>query len=88
MIYAEIVTAALLIMAALIVVIACIKTKKPIRIIAYSAIPSGALLIIINLMSSITGFFIGFNAYTISATLILGIPGLISVLVTKLIFAV
>ena len=81
----------LLLLAALSIVIMGViyyKTKKPLRMFITSAVIRAAGFTLVNLLAGQTGVYLAINAGTIGCTAVLGLPGVISLLMIKLIWIV
>lgn len=78
----------LYVLAGLIVIamlVALIKTKKPVRALVGSGVQGICALAAVNVAGIFTGVSLGLNLLTGLCCLILGIPGVISLLIIKII---
>ena len=56
----------------------------PVKNALFGAATGGAGLLVVNLTSGLTGVMLACNLYTVSASLILGLPGVVLLLVLRL----
>ncbi len=70
------------------VAVALYKTGKPVRRLLGSGVQGLCAMAAVNIAGAFTGVSIGLNAFTGACALALGIPGIIGVLVLKMIFGV
>ncbi|HCA30877.1 MAG TPA: transcriptional regulator [Ruminococcaceae bacterium] len=66
------------------VLIALMRTKRPIRAFVGSGAQGVCALAAVNVVGAFTGVYLGLNAFTGLCCAVLGIPGVISLLVLKL----
>lgn len=78
----------LLSLAALLILIFSIVSRKPLRILLFNCMLGVAAFIAVELTKKYTGVDIRLNEYTATATAVLGIPGVCGVLILNLIFGV
>ena len=69
----------------IVMLVALIKTKKPVRALVGSGIQGVCALAAVNVAGIFTGVSLGLNLLTGLCCLILGIPGVISLLILKII---
>lgn len=74
--------------AALIILIALFRTQKPIRSLLGSGIQGICALAAVNVAGAFTGISLGLNLFSGLCCVVLGIPGVISLLLLKLIMNV
>lgn len=79
---------ALGIAAALVVLIALFRSQKPIRSLLGSGIQGICALAAVNVAGAFTGVSLGLNLFSGLCCVVLGIPGVISLLLLKLIMNV
>ena len=60
------------------------KTTHPVKNALFGAATGGAGLLVVNLTSGLAGVMLACNLYTVSASLILGLPGVVLLLVLRL----
>lgn len=60
------------------------KTTHPVKNALFGAATGGAGLLLINLTSGFTGVMLACNLYTVAASLILGLPGVVLLLILRL----
>lgn len=70
------------------VLIGAIRGGKPIRNILGNGLQGICALAAVNVAGAFTGVSLGVGAFNCAACLVLGLPGVISVLLLKLIFGV
>ncbi len=70
---------------ALAVLVALFKTKKPVRSLVGSGAQGVCALAAVNIAGAFTGVSIGLNLFTGIGCVVLGIPGVVAMLVLKLI---
>ncbi|MBE6761854.1 MAG: hypothetical protein E7551_06165 [Ruminococcaceae bacterium] len=63
-----------------------VGTNKPFKTIIFYAFIGLAGLTLVNLTSKLSNVFIPINAYTLSISALLGLPGTISLLLLQMIF--
>lgn len=68
------------------VVVALFRTKRPIRSFLGSGVQGVCALAAVNIVGTFTGVSLGLNAFTGLCCAVLGIPGVISLLILKIIF--
>ena len=71
---------------AVIIFIAALFCKKPLKMLFLNSFLSILVLVIINLTSNFTGVYLPINQYTVSGCAVSGIPGVVMFLFFKLIF--
>lgn len=64
------------------------KTGKPVRAFLGTAVPGALSLAVINYTSFFTGVGLAVNVFTLFAAVFLGLPGVISVFLLKLLWGV
>ncbi len=74
--------------AALAVLVALFRTRRPVRGLLGSALQGGCALAAVNVVGAFTGVSLGVNALSGIACVMLGVPGVITLLFLKLIFAI
>lgn len=74
------------ILIAFLVIYALTKTKKPYKTAFKSAVSGLSALLFVNLISGRTGCYIGVNTATVFISTILSVPGVICLLIMKLIY--
>jgi pro-sigmaK processing inhibitor BofA len=67
------------------VITALFRTKKPIRALVGSGAQGVCALAAVNILGTFTGVSLGLNVFTGLCCAVLGIPGVISLLVLKII---
>ena len=72
----------------IVVLIGAIRGGKPIRNLVTNALQGTCALAAVNVAGAFTGVSLGISGFTIVACLGLGIPGVITVLLLKLIFGI
>ncbi len=75
-------------LAALAAVIGAILTKKPIRTLLGSALQGLCALAAVNVTGAFTGVSLGINVLTGAFCVLGGVPGVITLLLLKVIFAI
>ena len=70
------------------VLIGAVKTGRPIRALLSSALQGACALAAVNVTGMFTGISLGLNALSGIACAAAGVPGVITLLLLKLIFAV
>lgn len=73
---------------ALVVLIAAAKTGKPLRRIAVSGTQGLCAMGVVDLLGAFTGVSLGFNWLSVSVCAALGLPGVITMLMLKLLLPV
>ena len=63
-----------------------IKSKKPLRLLAFNAFLGIVLLAIINLTARFTGVYIPINEYTVAGCGVFGLPAVSIFLILRFIF--
>lgn len=74
--------------AGLAVLIALFKTGRPVRSLAGSGVQGLCALAAVNLAGAFTGVSLGFSPFAVACGTALGIPGVISLLLMRLILQV
>ena len=72
--------------AVLAVFVTALKSRKPIKALISSSIWGLGALFTVALTSPLTGFVINITPYTLAASTIFGIPGVICIALTKMVF--
>lgn len=72
----------------LVVFVALFRTKRPVRSLVGSGVQGLCALAAVNVTGMLTGVSIGLNALSGVCCLLLGIPGVITLLLLKTIFGV
>jgi len=62
------------------------ETKKPFKTIFFYAFLGLLGLVAVNLTAKFSGVYIPINAYTLSSSAALGLPGTVSLLILRIIF--
>ncbi len=70
---------------AIAVIVALFKTKRPIRSLVGSGAQGICALAAVNIAGAFTGVSLGLNLFTGISCVVLGIPGVIAMLILKLI---
>ncbi len=70
------------------VLIGAVKTKRPIRSLLGSALQGASALAAVNVTGMFTGVSLGLNALSGIACAVAGVPGVITLLLLKLIFEI
>lgn len=73
---------------ALFLLVLYVKTGKPVRAFLGTAVPGALSLAIINYTSFFTGVGLAVNTFTVYAAVFLGLPGVISVFLLKLLWGI
>lgn len=60
------------------------KTTHPVKNALFGAAAGGAGLLAVNLTSGLTGVMLACNLYTVAASVILGLPGVVLLLILQL----
>ena len=68
------------------VIITAIKSRKPIKALVSSSLWGLGTLFSVALTSPLTGFALNITPYTLAASTIFGVPGVICVAVAKMVF--
>jgi hypothetical protein len=63
-----------------------LKSKNKIKTLLKTSLPGIASLFVVKLTGSITGVLLGINFWTLLCSLVMGIPGVILMLLMKLIW--
>ena len=71
----------------LVVVVAMIRSKRPVRGLIGSGAQGLCALAAVNVVGAFTGVSLGLNLLSGLSCLVLGVPGVVALLVLKLIFA-
>lgn len=77
---------AIVIAVCLAIAVLLIRTRKFIRSFIFSAVTGNIALFCVAYMGAFTGFIISINLFTVTVSSILGIPGVIGMLLLRLIF--
>lgn len=77
---------ALAVISSILLLIFALLTKKFLKTIFLSALGGIVTLLILNFSSGITGFEIGINPSSVGVSAVLGLPGVIALVVIKMIF--
>lgn len=64
------------------------KIKKPIRNMLFSVAISFIILMIINLISFVTGIYIPINPYSVVTTAVYGVPGIAGLIALCTVFGI
>ena len=68
------------------VIAALFKSKRPVRSLAGSGVQGLCALAAVNIAGVFTGISLGLNTVSLVSCAVLGIPGVISLLILKMIF--
>ena len=74
--------------ACLAILIAAVKTKKPLKVLLSSSVWGVVSLFVISLTGSLTGFAMQITPWSLSASAVFGIPGVICMALTKMVWVV
>lgn len=65
-----------------------LKTKRPFRMLAVSALIGVVALIAVNVSSPLTGISLPFNGWTLLTAAAAGIPGIVLMLTMRMVWAI
>lgn len=75
-------------LAALFILIALIRSGHFLRCLVFSAVTGNAALLVISYLGAFTGVALGINLFTVGTATLLGIPGVLAMLLIRLLFSV
>lgn len=74
------------VLAALIVVVYAVKTGKFLKTVGFSALTGASALLILHFTAGLTGFSLELTPFTLSTSVIFGLPGVVCITLSKMIF--
>lgn len=77
---------ALAVVSILLLIVFALLTKKFFKTVLLSAVGGVVTLLILHFSSSLTGFEIGINPSSVGVSTVLGLPGVIAMVIIKMIF--
>lgn len=69
-------------------VICCLKMRRPFRAVLINMLSGLAVLTLINLLSPLTGVWLGVNAWTVGGSALGGIPAIVLMLIVRVLWNV
>ncbi len=75
-------------LAALFIVIALIRSGHFLRCLLFSVVTGNVTLLVISYLGAFTGVTLGINLFTVGTASLLGIPGVLAMLLIRLLFSV
>lgn len=69
-------------------IVCCLKQRRPFRAIAINMLTGLAVLTLINILSPLTGVWLGVNAWTVGCSAVGGIPAIVLVLIVRVLWGV